>query len=61
MPMEQKSKNWEDEAEYKLYSEMMDDVENWEKSEIFKENLEYDNKAMDLDLELLKNLDEQEK
>jgi hypothetical protein len=57
--MEQKSKNWEDAAEYKLYSEMMDDVENWEKSEIFNENLEYDNKAMDLDLELLKNLDEQ--
>jgi hypothetical protein len=40
---------------------MMDDVENWEKSEVFSDNLEYDNKAMDLDLELLKNLDEQEK
>jgi hypothetical protein len=39
---------------------MMDDVENWEKSEVFSDNLEYDNKAMDLDLELLKNLDEQE-
>ncbi len=43
MPMEQRSKIWEDEAEYKLYSEMMDDVENWEKNEIFGDNLEYDN------------------
>ena len=39
----------------------MDDVENWEKEELTNEHLEYDNKANDLDLELLRHLEEQEK
>ena len=43
-----------------MYTEMMDDVENWEKQEVSTDNLNYDNKALDLDLELLKNLEEQE-